>query len=143
MDRILPLWQKLPEDALSHEAVKLIFDIETSNSEHLGEFVLAYLKKRYGDQKYFNDKMRLTGLRSKDKYQGAISNYELFSHMEKGKYVFHTGGWGVGEIVDVSVVREQLSLEFDYVPGKKELSSPQRLATLIPIRRSFPRSAFW
>lgn len=133
VDRILPLWQKLPEDALSHEAIKLIFDIETSNSEHLAEFVYSYLKNRYGNQKYFNDKIRLIGLRGKDKYQGAISNYELLSHMEKGKFVFHTGGWGVGEIVDVSVVREQLSLEFDYVPGKKELSFATAFKTLIPI----------
>jgi transcription elongation factor GreA len=133
VDRILPLWQKLPEDLLSHEAIKFIFDIQTSNSEHLAELAYSYLEKRYGDQKYFNQKIRLIGLRSKDKFQGVISNYELLSHMEKGKFVFHTGGWGVGEIVDVSVVREQLSLEFDYVPGKKELSFATAFKTLIPI----------
>jgi transcription elongation factor GreA-like protein/transcription elongation GreA/GreB family factor len=133
VDRILPLWQKLPEDPLSHEAIKLIFDIQTSNNEHLAELAYNYLKKRYGDQKYFNDKIRLIGLRGKDKFQGVISNYELLSHMEKGKFVFHIGGWGVGEIVDVSVVREQLSLEFDYVPGKKELSFATAFKTLIPI----------
>ena len=133
VDRILPLWQNLPENQLSHEAIKLIFDIQTSNNESLAELAHNYLKKRYGDQKYFNDKIRLIGLRGKDKFQGVISNYELLSHMEKGKFVFHTGGWGVGEIVDVSVVREQLSIEFDYVPGKKELSFTTAFKTLIPI----------
>lgn len=133
VDRIVPLWQKLPEDALSHEAIKLIFDIQTSNHENLAELAYNYLKKRYGDQKYFNDKIRLIGLRGKDKFQGVISNYELLSHMEKGKFVFHVGGWGVGEIVDVSVIREQLSMEFDYVPGKKELSFATAFKTLIPI----------
>ena len=133
VDRILPLWQKLPENQLSHEVIKLIFDIQTSNNESLAELAYSYLKKRYGDQKYFNDKIRLIGLRGKDKFQGVISNYELLSHMEKGKFVFHTGGWGVGEIVDVSVIREQLSMEFDYVPGKKELSFTTAFKTLIPI----------
>jgi transcription elongation factor GreA-like protein/transcription elongation GreA/GreB family factor len=133
VDRILPLWQKLPEDALSHEAIKLIFDIETSNSESLAELAYSYLKNRYGDQEFFNDKIRLIGLRGKEKFKGTISNYELLTHMEKGKYVFHTGGWGVGEIVDVSRVREQLTLEFDYVPGKKELSFATAFKTLIPI----------
>ena len=133
VERILPLWQNLPEDQMSHEILKLILDIQTSNNEFFAELAYNYLKKRYGDQQFFNDKIRLIGLRSKEKFQGAISNYELLSHMVKGKFVFHTGGWGVGEIVDVSLVREQLSLEFDYVPGKKELSFATAFKTLIPV----------
>jgi transcription elongation factor GreA-like protein/transcription elongation GreA/GreB family factor len=133
VERILPLWQKLPESALSHEVLKLIIDIQTTNNEHLAELSYNYLKSRYSDQKHFNDKIRLVGLRGKEKFQGAISNYELLSHMNKGKFVFHTGGWGVGEIIDVSLVREQLTLEFDYVPGKKELSFTTAFKTLIPI----------
>jgi transcription elongation factor GreA-like protein/transcription elongation GreA/GreB family factor len=133
VERILPLWQKMPENQMSYEVLKLIIDIETSNNEHLAELAYNYLKKRYSDHKHFNDKIRLIGLRGKEKFQGAISNYELLSHMEKGKYVFHTGGWGVGEIVDVSLVREQLTLEFDYVPGKKELPFATAFKTLVPI----------
>lgn len=133
VERIIPLWQTMPENELSYEVLKLIIDVETSNNESLAELAYNYLKKRYGDQKYFNDKIRLIGLRGKEKFQGAISNYELLSHMEKGKYVFHTGGWGVGEIVDVSLVREQLTLEFDYVPGKKELSFATAFKALLPI----------
>ncbi|SRR5581483_4075148 len=133
VDRILPLWQKMPEDNLSREVLKLIIDIQTINSEALAELAYSYLKNRYSDQKYFNDKIRLIGLRGREKFQGAISNYELLSHMDKGKYVFHTGGWGAGEIVDVSLVREQLTLEFDYVPGRKELSFATAFKTLVPI----------
>lgn len=133
VERILPLWQKLPDSPLSHEALKLIIDIQTTNNEYLAELTYNYLKKRYGDHKYFNDKIRLIGLRGKEKFQGAISNYELLTHMDKGKFVFHIGGWGVGEIVDVSLIREQLTLEFDYVPGKKELSFSTAFKTLIPI----------
>ena len=133
VDRIIPLWQKMPEDELSREVLKLIIDVQTINNEALAELAYNYLKNRYSDQKYFNDKIRLIGLRSKDKFQGAISNYELLTHMNKGKYVFHTGGWGAGEIVDVSLVREQLTLEFDYVPGRKEMSFATAFKTLVPI----------
>ncbi len=133
VERILPLWQKMPENQMSREVLRLIVDISTTNHHQLAELAYNYLKNRYSDQKYFNDKIRLVGLRGKDKFQGAISNYELLSHMDKGKYVFHTGGWGVGEIVDVSLVREQLTLEFDYVPGKKEISFATAFKTLVPI----------
>lgn len=133
VERILPLWQKLTDAEMSHQILKLIVDIATTNSDALAELAYNDLKNRYGDQKNFQDKIRLIGLRGKEKFQGAISNYELLSHMSKGNYVFHTGGWGVGEIVDVSLVREQLTLEFDYVPGKKELSFATAFKTLVPI----------
>src|SRR5580698_6890671 len=35
VERILPLWQKMPEDQMSREVLQLIIDIETSNHEHL------------------------------------------------------------------------------------------------------------
>lgn len=133
VDRIIPLWQKMPEDELSREVLKLIIDVQTINNEALAQLAYDYLKKHYSDQKNFDNKIRLIGLRSKEKFQGAISNYELLTHMIKGKYVFHTGGWGAGEIVDVSLVREQLTLEFDYVPGRKELSFATAFKTLVPI----------
>ena len=133
IERILPLWHKLPDSPITHECFKLIFDIQTVNSEHLAQLALDYLKNKYGHEKHFSDKLRLIGLRNKEKFPSAISNYELLSHMEKGKFVFHTGGWGVGEIADVSLVREQLSIEFDYVPGKKDLSFAMAFKTLIPI----------
>ena len=133
VEKLLPLWEKMPEDKYSHEVLKLIIDIQTTNNENFAELAYNYLKSRYSDEKNFQDKIRLIGLRNKEKFQGAISSYELLSHMNKGKFVFHTGGWGVGEIVDVSLVREQLTLEFDYVPGKKELSFATAFKTLIPI----------
>ena len=127
------MWETLPESDVSHDVLKLILDIQTTNNEHYAQLAYAYLQKRYADQPHFNDKIRLIGLRNKEKFQGAISNYELLTHMEKGNFVFHTSGWGVGEIYDVSLVREQLVVEFDYVPGKKDLSFATAFKTLIPI----------
>ena len=123
----------LPESPLKHEIFRMIIDIETTNHEQLHQMVMTYLQSRYGNDAGFGEKIRLIGLRGKDSFQGAVSNFELLNHMAKGKFVFHTGGWGVGEIVDVSMIRQQLSVEFEYVPGKKDISFSNAFKTLIPI----------
>ncbi len=133
VERILPLWEKLENSQESHEIFKLIIDLETTNQPKMGEKVFEYLKNRYGHEKLFQEKIRLIGLRNKEKFQGAISHYELLSHIEKGKFVFHTAGWGVGIILDYSLVREQICLEFDYVAGKKDISFETAFKTLVPI----------
>lgn len=133
VEKILLLWEMLPDSPAKHEIFKLIIDIQTSNHEALRQTVFEYLQKWYGDQKKFAEKIRLVGLRSKEEFQGAVANFELLNHMEKGNFVFHTGGWGVGEIIDVSLLREQLSLEFDYVAGKKDISFINAFKNLIPI----------
>lgn len=136
VDRILPLWEKMTDPTQKHEVFKLFVDILTLNTPKLREMVYDYLKERYSGDKYFNEKMKLIGMRDRsgrDSFQGAVSNYELLSHIHKGKFVYHNGGWGVGEIVDYSLIREQLSIEFDYVPGKKEVSFQTAFKTLIPV----------
>jgi transcription elongation factor GreA-like protein/transcription elongation GreA/GreB family factor len=133
IDRLVPLWEKLPTSPIADDILRLIIDIQTTNTEAYYQLTMDYLQTRYGDHKNFAEKLRLIGMRGKDRFQGAISAFELLNHMSKGNYVFHTGGWGVGEIVDVSIVREQLTLEFDYVPGKKDLSFATAFKTLIPI----------
>ncbi len=133
IERVLHLWKTLSPSLLSDEILKLIIDLQTTNNDCFAQLAYDFLKERYSQDKYFNDKIRLVGLRGKEIFQEAISNYELLSHIDKGNYVFHTGGWGVGEIVDFSLVREQLSVEFDYVPGKKDLSFSTAFKTLIPV----------
>ena len=133
VERILPLWQKIEDPILSAEVLKYIIDLQTTNSEQFRDLAYNYLEQKYGNDKFHNEKMRLVGLRGKENFQGALSSYELLCHMQKGNHVFHSGGWGVGEILDVSMIREQLSLEFDYVPGRKDLSFSNAFKTLIPI----------
>ncbi len=133
VENVLPLWEKIKETELGHEIIKLIFDLQTTNTAQLGDLAFNYLKQRNADDSFFNDKIRLIGLRETTHFQGAISNYELLTHMKKGNFVFHSGGWGVGEIIDISFLREQLSIEFDYVGGKKDLSFENAFKTLIPI----------
>ncbi len=133
VEKILPLWEKMQNQALAHEVLRLITDLATTNYESLRELIYNHLKERDGSHPHFNERIRLIGLRNKDVFQGAISNYELLAHMAKGKHVFHTGGWGVGEIMDVSLVREQLTLEFDNISGRKDLSFDNAFKMLIPI----------
>ena len=135
VERVLPLWEKMSDKQLAHEVFRLVVDIENTQNSKMGEKVFEYLKNLYGDQSNFNEKIRLINFRNRDKFQGAISNYELLSHIDKGNFVFHTAGWGVGVITDHSTLREQLTLEFDYVAGKKDLSFATAFKTLLPISK--------
>ncbi len=133
VDKAIALWKTLEESEASSQIIQLILDLQTTNAAHYAELAYDFLKRKYGEEKNFNEKIRLIGLRSKENFQGAISNFELLSHMVKGNYVFHTGGWGIGEILDVSFLREELYVEFDYVPGKKDLAFQIAFKTLIPV----------
>lgn len=133
VDKALPLWETLGDTPKAHKIFKLIIDIQTSNAEELGLVVLNYIKKKFENTKNFEQKLKLVGLRDLKEFQGAVSNFELLCHMKKGNFVFHTAGWGVGEIMEVSFLREQLSLEFDYVAGRKDLSFVNAFSTLLPL----------
>ena len=48
------------------------------------------------------------------------------------------GYWAITrhrEIMEVSLLREQLSIEFDYVPGRKDMSFKNVFSNLLPIPR--------
>lgn len=133
VEAALELWKNIPDEEGAFDVYRLIIDLQTTNSPELAEQTLEILKKRYEHLPHFNDKIRLVGLRNKDSFQGAVSNFELLTHMGKGKYVFHTGGWGTGEIVEISLVREQLVLEFEKVTGRKDMSFSNAFKNLIPL----------
>jgi transcription elongation factor GreA-like protein/transcription elongation GreA/GreB family factor len=133
VEKILPLWSTLPPSPISEEILQLIVDLQTTNSAQLGEIVSDFVQTKYGSEKFYQEGLKLTGLRSKENFQGALSAFALLAHFQKGNFVFHTGGWGIGEIMDVSFVREQVSLEFDYVAGRKDLSFANSFKTLIPV----------
>ena len=133
VERILTLWREIKEPKLAHDSLRLLFDLETTNSEELADLATLHLKDSYPNDPLFLDKIRLVGLRNRERFQGCIRNFELLSHMKKGNYVFHTAGWGTGEIIDVSLVREELSLEFEYVIGSQHFTFEKAFKTLIPL----------
>lgn len=133
VEAILPLWSKIEDADSSHDVLRLIVDVQNTNSEELAKIVFSYLKNKFAHHTYFNEKMRLIGLRTKETYQGAIRNYELLTHLDEGKYVYHTGGWGTGEIVDISLIREELVLEFELVLGRRDMTFANAFKNLVPL----------
>lgn len=133
VEQSLILYENLEPSNTTDEIFRLITDLQTSNSHEITEKIFSYLKEKFGNKPYFEEKMKLAGLQDRHAYQGAISRVELLNHLKEGNFVFHTGGWGVGEIMDVSLIREQLTLEFDYVSGKKDFSLKNAFKMLIPV----------
>lgn len=131
VERLLPLWRELTDQKMIHSVLRLIFDLETTSSETLAELGTEYLKTQYADDPLLHEKLRLVGLRSQDRFQSAIRNFELLTHFQKGNFVYHTAGWGTGEILEVSLVREEVSIEFEYVMGPQYLSFEKAFRTLV------------
>lgn len=133
VEEALSLLDRLDQPERQGELLRLILDLQTTQSEILAQAALNYLTEKYQDTPLFKEKIRLVGLRSSDHFQGAIRNFELLTHMQKGKFIFHTGGWGAGEIMEISLIREQLSIEFENVTDVRELSFENAFKTLIPL----------
>lgn len=133
VETALPLWKTIPDEQASYEILKHLIDLQTTNTPALAELALDAIKKRYPQSTELNDRLRLVGLRNRDDFQGSISNYDLLAHIAKGRFVFHTSGWGTGEIMENSTVREQLGIEFENVSGCKYVTYINAFKTLIPL----------
>src|SRR5579863_1318305 len=92
VERLLPLWRELTDQKMIHGVLRLIFDLETTSSETLAELGTEYLKTQYADDPLLLEKLRLVGLRSHERFQSAIRNFELLTHFQPGNFVFHTAG---------------------------------------------------
>lgn len=133
VETALPLWKTIQDKKESYEILRLLIDLQTTNSPVLAELTFDTLQTTHGHDPKFNERLRLAGLRNKENFQGAISKYDLLAHMGKNNIMFHTGGWGTGEIVDISFVREHLVIEFENVSGRKDLSFINAFKVLIPL----------
>lgn len=133
VETALPLWKTIQNKQESYEILRLLIDLQTTNSPALAELTFDTLKEIHGTDPKYNERLRLAGLRTRENFQGGISKYDLLAHMAKGNIVFHTGGWGTGEIMEVSFVREHLVIEFENVGGRKDLSFTNAFKTLIPL----------
>lgn len=134
IEAVLPLWEMLVNDEESYAILSLILEIQTTNSPRLANLAIENLKKKYGEDKDFQDKLRMVGLRTKENFQNALANFDLLAHIKKGNYVFHASGWGAGEIMDFSVVREQMAIEFENVTGMKHITFTNAFKALIPLK---------
>ncbi len=136
VETALPLWGTIQDPQESYEILSLLIDLQTTNSPLLADITFDALQKRHGQDPKFNERLRLTGLRQRDQFQGGLAKYDLVAHLAKNNIVFHTGGWGTGEIIDVSFIREHLLIEFENVGGRKDLSFTNAFKTLVPLLKS-------
>ena len=136
VEAILPLVMTIPDESLRLESIRYMYDLETSNSQALFDLAHEILKKTFGGDPQYQEKLRLVGLRTKDSFQGALSNFLLLNHIAKGNFVFHNAGWGVGEIVDFSFLREQVTIEFENLGGcKRDISFKNAFRSLVPLAK--------
>ncbi len=133
IETALPLLEYIKDEDTSYEVLKHLIDLQNTNSPLLAETSLTAIQKKFKNDPLFQERIRLVGLRTKDNFQGAISNYELLAHMEKGNCVYHNGGWGTGEIIEVSPLRQQVSCEFENVTGIKHITFENAFKTLVPL----------
>lgn len=136
VEDILPLCASLEHSDEIYNVLKQVLDLQTTNHPELADLATQVLENRYGEDKFFKEKLRIIGLRTKSNFQSAIRNYELLSHVNKGKFVYHDGGWGTGIITDYSLTREEIHAEFENVLGSKELSFVNAFKTLRPLKET-------
>lgn len=136
--QFLPLMELIKDEKEYENILCLIFDLQTKNGLDLQTLAINHLKKRFGSDPLFNEKLKLVGLRiAGESFQGALSNFILLNHLAKGNFVLHTAGWGVGEIMDLSFLREQASIEFEHIhSGKKDISFKNAFKTLLPVEKN-------
>ncbi len=133
VETALPLWSIIEEKEASYTILRRLLDLQSTNTPLFQELAIKALQQRYGDTPQFDIRLRLVGLRGVGNFQGALSNFDLLVHMGKGKFVYHTAGWGTGEIIEISLIREQLVIEFENVLGKRDLSFENAFKTLKPL----------
>ena len=129
----VPLLEKAVDTKEYHDIIMLILDLQTTNSSFLANIANDYLTKHYANSTHFRENIRLIGLQSKQSFTGAIRNFLLLHHISDNKFVYHKGGWGTGEVMNISFVREQIELEFENVIGNKQLSFSNGFNMLKPL----------
>lgn len=133
IESAIPLWKKVSDPNEAYNVLKLLFDLQTSNTPELADLATQAIKDKYPNDPLQGERLRLVGLRTRDQFQGCLSKYDLLAHLQKGKFIFHRGGWGTGEIVDVSPIRQQVSAEFEHQPGIKHVSFEHAFKSLVPL----------
>ena len=134
VEAILPLVMTISDAAKRFEALRCIYDLETSNSPTLYELAHEVLKADFGQDPQYQEKLRLVGLRTRENFQGALSNFLLLNHVAKGGFVYNNVGWGVGEIVNFSFLREQMTVDFENLGGAtRDISFKNAFHSLVPL----------
>ncbi len=135
----LPLWQTIQDEKGSLNVLRLIIDLQTVQSDVLRDTAIQALEKHYRNDPEFAKRLRYVGLRDAagmkktPDFQGAIAHFELLAHLKPGNFIHHAGGWGTGEIMEVSPIREEIVVELENVTGRKYISFANAFKALTPL----------
>ncbi len=135
VEKGLLLWEKIQDRFQSKEILKLILDIQVTNTERLYEVAISHISEGGEEDPLFQEKLKLVGLKGPLSFQGSLRNFEMLNHLKRGNFYFHKAGWGCCEVIDFSFIREEISLECDLVVGLKHLSFKNAFHTLIPLSK--------
>ncbi len=135
VEQSMMLWEKVQEGDDKLEILKLIIDLQTTNDEQLRKLVVDYLREKFNAEERLEEKLKFVGLIDGKKFQYAVRNFDILNHMKEGNFFIHTGGWGIGEVMEISMLRQQITLEFDFVAGYKELSFINAFKTMVPVSK--------
>jgi transcription elongation factor GreA-like protein/transcription elongation GreA/GreB family factor len=133
VEMAIPLWQTIEDQKNNYQVLKHLIDLQTTNTPVLAEIATQVIKASYPSDPKQSERLRMVGLRNRDSFQGALSQYDLLAHMAPGKFVYHSGGWGAGEIMEVSAVREQIGVEFETLSGVKQFTFINAIKVLEPL----------
>lgn len=128
----LKLWDSLDkEHPLSHKILSLVVDLHGRIGEDLKSFIKSYIENRYKETSYLGEKLRLVGLSPKGAdATGALRKFDLLNHLQKENLVLHKGKWGVGEVVDVHFLGNEVICEFEGMSQKQVLTLDGCLTSL-------------
>lgn len=133
-ESVIPLWEQLPEGEEKDKVLSLVFDVQTTNSKNLLEIALQQVKK-YEDSANYKEALRIVGLRDGITFSHCLGRFALLMHLSEGNFVFHQGGWGVGEIMGVSFLQQKVLVEFEGVLTEKDISFETAFRMLVPLRK--------
>lgn len=133
-ESVIPLWEQLPEGEEKDKVLSLVFDVQTTNSKNLLEIALQQVKK-YEDSANYKEALRIVGLRDGITFSHCLGRFALLMHLSEGNFVFHQGGWGVGEIMGVSFLQQKVLVEFEGVLTAKDISFETAFRMLVPLRK--------
>ena len=131
MEAALSLWETIQTQDRAYDILALIVDLQTTNSPKLTQIVQDELEKRYGNYPDFAKRLRLVGFRPGESIAGVITAYELLEKLVEKNFVYHAGGWGTGEVIKISPIREEVTIDFEISPF------PRRFPFKTPLKRLF------
>ncbi|EPP34608.1 transcription elongation factor, GreA/GreB, family protein [Chlamydia ibidis] len=132
-DSVLPLWEAIPEGREKDKVLQLVLDLQTSNTKQFYDVAIDYVNRRYRGRENFNEALRVVGLREGCEFQYSLSRFDFLMHLREGNFVFHSGGWGVGEVMGVSFLQQKVLIEFEGVMTPKDISFETAFKSLVPL----------